>query len=390
MLVRRLLRPVGFAVVLAGLVVLAFGGGALLRATLGSSPAVASAEGGMDAATVANRAATIDGAAVGEVLVNDEVVMRLRATLGGLSPGERAMVVASRLLAWINDPEHYELSVLEMSGSMATINAGASSIVTVGVDDAAPINSTALSLANDWRNNINIVLGLQLAPSEVTEIVEVTTPAEGTAPAEGPGEQAAPAEWVPSEPYRDKIVPILSVLEGVRIGAARVSGPASKVREVKAVAQLETHFSEYLEMQDSGPRPGRRGQRARRPETLESPGGGTQMTITRNMSRITVLFVVWAFVLGIAIGPQPARSVDLSGALGDLVKIFGVGWVVSHFSGDIDHAINKLLAQKEAGGDRGADEGRPHHPSRVRRRNGCWRGPGHGARAAGEQGAGSR
>ncbi len=242
MLVRRLLRPVGFAVVLAGLVVLAFGGGAFLRATLGSSPAVASAEGGMDAATVANRAATIDGAAVGEVLVNDEVVMRLRATLGGLSPGERAMVVASRLLAWINDPEHYELSVLEMSGSMATINAGASSIVTVGVDDAAPINSTALSLANDWRNNINIVLGLQLAPSEVTEIVE------GTTPAEGPGEQAAPAEWVPSEPYRDKIVPILSVLEGVRIGAARVSGPASKVREVKAVAQLETHFSEYLEI----------------------------------------------------------------------------------------------------------------------------------------------
>ncbi len=72
------------------------------------------------------------------------------------------------------------------------------------------------------------------------------------------------------------------------------------------------------------------------------------MTITRNMSRITVLFVVWAFVLGIAIGPQPARSVDLSGALGDLVKIFGVGWVVSHFSDDIDHAINKLLAQKEA------------------------------------------
>ncbi len=254
MLVRRLLRPVGFAVVLAGLVVLAFGGGAFLRATLGSSPAVASAEGGMDAATVANRAATIDGAAVGEVLINDEVVMRLRATLGGLSPGERAMVVASRLLAWINDPEHYELSVLEMSGSMATINAGASSIVTVGVDDAAPINSTALSLANDWRNNINIVLGLQLAPSEVTEIVEGTTPAEGaapaegTAPAEGPGEQAAPAEWVPSEPYRDKIVPILSVLEGVRIGAARVSGPASKVREVKAVAQLETHFSEYLEI----------------------------------------------------------------------------------------------------------------------------------------------
>ncbi|MCD6359849.1 MAG: hypothetical protein J7M38_03225 [Armatimonadetes bacterium] len=72
------------------------------------------------------------------------------------------------------------------------------------------------------------------------------------------------------------------------------------------------------------------------------------MTISRNISRVTVLFVVWAFVLGLAFGPQPAQSIDLGGSLTSLIKIFGIGWVVSHFADDIDHAINSVLAQHDA------------------------------------------
>lgn len=63
---------------------------------------------------------------------------------------------------------------------------------------------------------------------------------------------------------------------------------------------------------------------------------------------LMVLVLVWAFVLGLAVGPQPARSLDLGGAIGDLVKIFGIGWVVNRFAGDIDNAINNVLAQREA------------------------------------------
>ncbi|MBD3293165.1 MAG: hypothetical protein GF393_09590 [Armatimonadia bacterium] len=66
------------------------------------------------------------------------------------------------------------------------------------------------------------------------------------------------------------------------------------------------------------------------------------------MRSLTVLVVVWAFVLGLAVGPQPARALDFGGAIGDLVKIFGIGWVVNKFSDDIDDAINDLLAQREA------------------------------------------
>lgn len=72
------------------------------------------------------------------------------------------------------------------------------------------------------------------------------------------------------------------------------------------------------------------------------------MQMNRSMKKITLLFVAWAFVLGIAIGPQPARSIDLGGAIGDLVKVFGIAWVVNHFDKQIDRGINTFLQQHEA------------------------------------------
>ncbi len=72
------------------------------------------------------------------------------------------------------------------------------------------------------------------------------------------------------------------------------------------------------------------------------------MRMDSKLRNVTVLVVVWAFVLGCAVGPRPAQSLDLGGAIGDLVKIFGIGWVVDKFSDDIDDAINAVLAQHEA------------------------------------------
>ncbi|MCD6359850.1 MAG: hypothetical protein J7M38_03230 [Armatimonadetes bacterium] len=224
--VRRLLRSASVGVAIGALVVAAFCAGALVRGTLSPTHDMAFADA--ETTSVANRTAEIDGAEVGEVLVNNEVVMRLRATMGGMSPGQRAEVVAGRLLAWVNDPEAYDLSVIEFEDGTASISAGETSIVNVGPGDAEPIDSTPLDLANDWRNNIYIAMG------------EEPRPAETTAETSG--------EWTPSEPYRDKIVPVVSLLRGVRVGAARVNGPASRVRNVEAVAQLETDFRDVLEI----------------------------------------------------------------------------------------------------------------------------------------------
>ncbi len=72
------------------------------------------------------------------------------------------------------------------------------------------------------------------------------------------------------------------------------------------------------------------------------------MRVSEKLRNLTILVVVWAFVLGMAVGPQPARAIDLGGAVEDLVKIFGIGWVVERFAGDINGAINDVLAQREA------------------------------------------
>ncbi len=58
--------------------------------------------------------------------------------------------------------------------------------------------------------------------------------------------------------------------------------------------------------------------------------------------------ILWAFIIGLGTAPAPVSALDLGGGLGDLIKIFGIGWVVSHFGKDIDHFINKVLGQHDA------------------------------------------
>lgn len=46
-----------------------------------------------------------------------------------------------------------------------------------------------------------------------------------------------------STTYATKVVPIVSVGKGGHIGAAQVTGPASEIEQVKAVAQIEASFN---------------------------------------------------------------------------------------------------------------------------------------------------
>ncbi len=61
-----------------------------------------------------------------------------------------------------------------------------------------------------------------------------------------------------------------------------------------------------------------------------------------------ILVLAWAFMLGLGLPPQPCSAISLGGGFGDLIKIFGIGWVVNHFGNDIDQFINRVLAQHEA------------------------------------------
>ena len=60
---------------------------------------------------------------------------------------------------------------------------------------------------------------------------------------------------------------------------------------------------------------------------------------------MTVALLLCAFALGLSWTPGPAQSLPL----GDVVKVFGIGWVVERFSVQIDRAINSALAEHQAG-----------------------------------------
>jgi hypothetical protein len=70
------------------------------------------------------------------------------------------------------------------------------------------------------------------------------------------------------------------------------------------------------------------------------------------LNKLTIMAVaaavLWAFLLGLGTPPTPARALDLGGGLKDLIKIFGIGWVVTHFGDDINHFINSVLRQHGA------------------------------------------
>jgi hypothetical protein len=72
------------------------------------------------------------------------------------------------------------------------------------------------------------------------------------------------------------------------------------------------------------------------------------MASKRSLATLGALLILGAFLLGLGSAPRPAQALSLGGSFGDLVKIFGIGWVVNRFSGEINDFINKSLKQNEA------------------------------------------
>ena len=63
---------------------------------------------------------------------------------------------------------------------------------------------------------------------------------------------------------------------------------------------------------------------------------------------MVALLLLCAFALGLSWAPGPVQALSLGDSIGDLVKIFGVGWVVDRFASQINSAINRALAQHQA------------------------------------------
>lgn len=185
----------------------------------------------------------VEGEERGAIRIGEQDVLEIQTVAGGLTGYERAMIVAKRLndaLAAGVKPE--QIRPAQVQG-MTVLKAGEVVLITVTAAEAERQKMTESQLASAWAASLAAALGgTPAVPPPTTTTTTTTTPT--TTPPEG--EEYDYSGWTPPEPYKDKIVPIVSVLEGVKIGVARVNGPTSKVDLVQAVAQLETDYKKVL------------------------------------------------------------------------------------------------------------------------------------------------
>jgi Intracellular proteinase inhibitor len=108
--------------------------------------------------SASSRPAIIDGAAGGEVLVNSQVVWRIRVAAGGLSASERAEVIAARLRRFF--AQHFKPEALAVVpvGPDAAIVWRHQLVVTVGSDDARVARTVPLALAGEWLRTLSRAL----------------------------------------------------------------------------------------------------------------------------------------------------------------------------------------------------------------------------------------
>lgn len=201
---------------------------------LGTDRAVGEEGGSAVPLSVASRTRSLTDRQEGEVLIGDRVVIRVRTGAGGLSAAERAELMARRLKELVDrgaGPSDVTTSSL---GGEAVVLVKGELVATADRFHADVNGTTPRRLAESWASNIRQALqeGMKVKAGQPLRA--------GTATPEPEWNSQAPRQI--EEPVDNKIVPILSGGNGLRVGVARVSGPAREVAQVKAVAQLEDEF----------------------------------------------------------------------------------------------------------------------------------------------------
>ncbi len=265
------------ALAILALAAVAFYGGTALRAVLdpGAGAAYADQPQYTGPPAVAEKI-TVDGEEQGMLVLAENRPVYLQAPADGLSGFDQAVAVADRLNAALTGGLTGDQVTAREVGGAWTVAGGEATLITVTDEEAGRWQIDAADLARIWATNLAVAIDAawqtQGGPPPTQEQPAEEQPAQEQPVEEQPaeeqpaGEQPAaeqpvqeqPAEehaeeqseeWQPSEPYKDKIVPIISIGEGKRIGVARINGPSSKVAQVQAVAQLETSYKDMLDIE---------------------------------------------------------------------------------------------------------------------------------------------
>jgi hypothetical protein len=178
---------------------------------------------------VTSRSREIDGREVGEVLVDKDVIFRIRTGAGGYTAPQRAQLVAERLAEMVDRGNLSADDIRQGTlNGQRVLMANGELLITADPYHAEANGTTPMKLATTWERNLqSALLG--------TPVTGSGSRVGGRLGAASPARDVAPR-------LSNKIVPILSAGTGIRLGAAQVVGPKRDVDAVKAVAEIETQW----------------------------------------------------------------------------------------------------------------------------------------------------
>jgi len=184
---------------------------------------------------------TRDGRQVGLLLIDGQEVLQVLTTAGGYAPPVRARMLATRLSRQI---EAGLLPSEVIAGSLyglQVVQAREQLLISIEKAEADSHGRSPSVLAGEWARAISGALAAHYAPPEPQQQLAAGGTGAGT------DAEAGTAD-VDRVDYTDKWVPILSVLDGTRIGMARIAGPSDRVGLVQAVAQVEARWQKFIEL----------------------------------------------------------------------------------------------------------------------------------------------
>lgn len=188
------------------------------------------------------RVNTLAGQEIGEVLINNQVVMRLHA-FGNYTPGQRADTVAARWQSlWQPGFTANDVTVGTQANDVVLL-LGNQLLLTVEPVDALANHSTTRELATEWQAALRAALG---GATPATRSAVPTKPANGptvAGVADPPDQRDRRGEWPAWTEASTKVVPILSAgTPGLQLGFAQVTGPRGRVDRVRSVFELDAEF----------------------------------------------------------------------------------------------------------------------------------------------------
>jgi len=207
-----------------------------LHEVFGTQPQPSAATAAPEPPVIEAREAQADGGSVGVLLIDGNEVVRILAKSGSFEPARRAEILAQRLNKLIAEGLQPSEVVAGSLRTLSIVKGRDQMLIGIEPTEAEKHGKLPSAVAKQWASAISGALTAHYAPAQ--EQLAGATPPEA-------GGSTSEADY---EKYEDRWVPIVSILEGTKLGVARVTGPSDRVGLVQAVAQLETHWNKFLEL----------------------------------------------------------------------------------------------------------------------------------------------